>query len=238
MRAWLCALSLILCGPLRADHYLVDLPFLDPIIQSDGATARALLEPDRALRPISASEPAAIAPVTAPPPPDAPPPAERAALARGVEAAPPAGPSIGMDEMAAPRPGPPTAEVLEILRRTYFITAPAEIEIVWAKFNSEKPTLPFKSRIGNAVTRFIVGLGHAPAGDPTARPDRLKPGATRATVRAINGVGVRSEPGGAVTGSIPRGASVQVIPPAEDVWYRVRTGSGTGWVSGLWLELE
>lgn len=236
-------LALCLAQPLSADRYAVQFGFLPPSYVPDSTdmslhfdAATAGFQAPTLANPVPLAIPAApaIAAVTVPADPNP-------ALARVTTGQPTA--LLNMPETLAdlvPAPsGPPSAEFIAALNRVYSSSVQAEVDAVWGKFQSEPDSLPIDQRVGNAVVKFIIQLGRSPGSDSSARPDLLKPNATRGTVRSANGLGVRSSPwgppGGAALGS---GATVEIVPPAEGPWYQVRSGSGTGWVAGLWLDLQ
>lgn len=236
-------LALCLAQPLSAERYAVQFGFLPPIytpdstemsLRFDGASAG--FQAPTLANPVPLAIPSA-APVAAVVVPADPNPA-LSRVTTSASAAPANMPGTLNDLTPGPI-GAPTPEFIAALNRVYSSSVQEEVDAVWAKFQSEPDSLPIDQRVGNAVVKFMVQLGTSPGADSSARPDLLKPNATRGTVRSANGLGVRASPwgppGGAALGS---GATVEIIPPADGPWYQVRSGSGTGWVAGLWLDLQ
>ena len=234
------ALALGATAPAFADRYVCrwgDLPEIytpdsvEMAMHFDGA--RGGLRPPTTQLPITLPALAAVPAVNVTVPID-----PNAAMSRVVTAAAPTTATVvtrGAD-LAPPNPGPPSQAFIDALKKVYSASVQAEVDQVWGLFQREPAALPIDQRVGNAVVRFIVRLGKAPGADSTARPDLLKPNATRATVRSANGVGVRSAPWGAPGGAaLGSGASIELVPPATGPWYQVKSG---GWVAGIWLDLQ
>jgi len=130
----------------------------------------------------------------------------------------------------------PSAAFTALLKTVYNCTDPKELAILWKRFGTEPASLSLAERVGNAVVKQIVETKRTVAGDSMARPDLLKPAATRGTVRSANGVGVRATPFGTSAGqSLANGSAVDLVPPAQGPWYHLKSG---GWVAGLWINLQ
>lgn len=235
-------IALALAPAVRADRYVIQIGDLPPTYVGDATEYCTALEPQSGMTPPTAKSLSALTvPATVARPGVTVTPESVGLASRVATEVPQRQPGEQLDttELIEPPTTPPTAEFRDQLARIYSITAPDEIDAIWMWCEREPADLPFGSRVGNAVVRHILALDKPLAGDSTARPDLLKPNATRGTVRANNGVSIRGQPWGAGTGNnIPTGASLEIIPPADGPWYQVRSASGTGWVCGLWLDLQ
>lgn len=237
-------LLLVVAWPVGADRYVCQWGDLPPTyvpdanemsISFDGAGGGLITPTAQTLSLMPAVVPGPVITITVP--------ADLNVLAaRVVTATPPANQTdlpTTLTDLLAPSAGPPTPEFLASLQRIYSATAQPETDAIWDRYQREDASLAVDQRVGNAVVKYVVELNRPPNGDSTARPDLLKPNATRGTVRATNGVGVRAKPWGPSGGpALPPGASVEIIPPAEGPWYQIRTAGGTGWVAGLWLDMQ
>lgn len=139
------------------------------------------------------------------------------------------------DTCVDPPTTPPSAAFLADLANNYSITDQANITALWKWYLKEPSNLDNGEKTGNSVIRQIMAVGGPLVPTSSARPDLLRPNATRGTVRSANGVVSRSTPWGKSGASLGQGTSVTIIPPANGVWYNVE---GVGWVCGLWLDLR
>lgn len=129
----------------------------------------------------------------------------------------------------------PTPVFTARLASIYGLTDPGQVRGIFRWYQGETAMLGEEERVGNAVIRFSLATGDPVGG---SRPDTLAPLATQGVVRSAVGVQVRSRPWGPRSGALVDGATLSLIPPAEGPWYHVDTGSGDGWVSGIWLEIR
>ena len=238
----LAVLVLIMTGAARADRFAIHVGDLPAVYSGDANEYLVTLEPLTGMMPPT---PAALAAVVVPPP--APPtnaqvPPEAVTLCSRAMTEPTPrtqGMPVEMADVMKPQTGPPDAAFLAQLNAIYTITVPAEIQQVYEWYLKEPAPLAIGSRVGNGVVRFIMAMDRPPTGDANASPAGLKPEATRGTVRSSNGVSIRTAPWQAGSGgAIASGAQVTIIPPADGPWYQVQSGSGNGWVCGLWLNLQ
>jgi hypothetical protein len=239
-RVLVLAITMTLAAGARAERYAVQLNDGPTIYVGDCNEALTNYEPATGMKAPTPQSLAALVVPAAPAPPAVP--AGSSTLGARVETAgqdPTPGTEGDLTDVTDPVPMPPDAAFMEALNRVYTITDQNEINAVWAWFQKESPGLALDQRVGNSVVRFIMAVNKAPTGDTNAAPDKLKPEATRGVVRSSNGVGVRASPWGPSGGAaIPSGASLEIIPPAQGPWYKVRTGGGEGWVAGVWLDLQ
>lgn len=240
-RPLLCAALLFagLTSQAGADRFLVQVGDMRPVYCNDAAGTLVSFEPNTGMVPPTAATLAAIPVVTGQPVPGVA--VDPLAVTQANRAATEPTPRLegmhaDMGQVIQGQSGPPDAAFLAELNRVYSITAPAEIQQAWEWYLKEPNTLPIGSRVGNGVVRMIMALDRPPTGDTQAAPANLRPEATGGTVRAGNGVSIRSNPWLPGTGNaLNTGATVTLVPPANGPWYQLQGG---GWVCGLWLDLN
>jgi len=129
----------------------------------------------------------------------------------------------------------PSASFLARVKRVYSMNDEAEQQAVWSWFLAEPSALTEEERIGNAVIRHILATGRS---RNEAKIEALNPTATRGSIRSSNGLTTAASPWGRRGTILVAGTQLKLIPPADGVWYRIDSSSGSGWICGLWLDLQ
>lgn len=237
--------------PELGRRYRVDLDGLAPLYVDDLRRDLGLTESGPGL-----ADPPAALPVGPPPAgPAAPPGAPRVEVEAGKAVPDTAGagplpvpeelpealaavPSPGAGPGPGPGPGPaapgePAPDWFkDRLASIYMVTDPEVVDAVWILYQAEPDGLEQAPRVGNAVIKNAYATGRIP---PPGRVVQPSPTGTRGTVIDPQGVQVRTAPWEAGTTVLPQGASFEVVPPPEGIWYRL---AGGGYVPALWVDVQ
>lgn len=229
-------------GAATADRYRVLTSFLPPQLVDDGRSYVKMLELSGG---VTFIENANTAPPSTPPP--APPvtitlPATMdpgMAGCAAYRAENPPGTQASMRHWLVPSPMPIDPAFINRISLYYGFNVPAEQLGAWIFF-ARGGTLPFEDRVRDAAVWWMLLTGRPPSSSSsTARPDLLKPSATRATPRVTVAMALVAAPWGKGTGNfLNAGQNVTLVPPAQGAWYRVKVNGRREWACGIWLDLQ